>query len=124
MTKYSEKTAEKILEEIAIGKSLISVCKKLKIGYSTVTQWLRENSQFSANYARAREDQADYLAEIIIDISDNEKLTPEARRIRIDSRKWYAGKIRPKKYGDKQGLEISGHMTLAQLVEASMKPGL
>ena len=69
-------------------------------------------------YTRAKEDQADTLADEIMDISDEkpmmtvvtddesvDKLDPvgiNRNRLRIDARKWIAAKLKPRKYGDRQ----------------------
>jgi hypothetical protein len=98
---YTPELAADICEQIASGKSLVRVCKTKKIGYSTVTDWLRERPEFAVNYAQAREAQADFLADELVDIADDEKLHPDSRRVRIDARKWKAGKMKPKVYGDK-----------------------
>ncbi len=105
---YSEELVIKILNGLANGKSLVKLCKELIIDYSTVCDWLHRHPSFAERYTRARELQADYLAEEIIEISDDEKISSDSRRIRVDTRKWYAGKVRPKKYGDKQTLEHTG----------------
>src|SRR3546814_4173198 len=64
-------------------------------------------------YARARDNQADTLADEILDIADDgsndyvgedEKYNGDAvarSRLRVDARKWLAGKLAPKKYGEK-----------------------
>lgn len=71
--------------------------------YETVCRWLRkgENEEFSEMYARAREDQADNMADQIVEISDNEEEDPQRSRLKIDARKWVASKLKPKRYGDK-----------------------
>lgn len=68
--------------------------------YATVMRWLSEDSSIQDNYTRAREASADYLADEIVYIADNE-LDPQVARVRIDARKWVAAKMKPKKYGDK-----------------------
>jgi hypothetical protein len=105
---YSTKIAQEICDQIAGGKSLVRVCKQKKLTYSTVMRWLEQYEDFREKYAQARELQADYLADELVDIADNEKLHPEARRIRVDARKWKAAKLRPKKYGDKIQQELTG----------------
>lgn len=81
-------------------------------------------SSFRAQYARARADQAEFYASQIIDIADestdniyyvdldgNRRIDPGAvqlRRLQIDSRKWYAGKLAPKVYGDKVDVNVGG----------------
>ncbi|NKJ03465.1 hypothetical protein FHT29_000410 [Rhizobium sp. SG741] len=77
-------------------------------------------------YARAREAQADALFDEILDIA-NTPITGEKtkvdkdgnviemtkadmiehRRLQIDARKWMAGKLRPKVYGDKLDIDLN-----------------
>jgi hypothetical protein len=66
----------------------------------TVRKWLREFPDFLANYARAREEQADFYADEMVTIADESKDSNKAR-LQIDARKWKASKMAPKKYGDK-----------------------
>src|SRR3546814_11281656 len=82
---------------------------------STVFRWLRDEAheEFRQQYARARDNQADTLADEILDIADDgsndyvgedEKYNGDAvarSRLRVDARKWLAGKLAPKKYGEK-----------------------
>jgi hypothetical protein len=97
---------------------------------STVFKALAENggkNAFSEQYARAREAQADALFDEILDIADesandsytdengNERTNQEVvarSKVRIDARKWMAGKLRPKVYGDKLDLNHSGQIAL------------
>ena len=85
---------------------------------ATVYRWLQKLEDFRNMYTRAKEDQADTLADEIQDISDEkpmmtivtddesvEKLDPvgiNRNRLRIDARKWIAAKLKPRKYGDRQ----------------------
>lgn len=70
---------------------------------------------FLEQYARARSIQADILAEETVDIADDGHndtyLDDDGNRrtdydviqrskLRVDARKWYAGKVAPKKYGE------------------------
>jgi hypothetical protein len=82
-------------------------------GQTTVYRWLMENEEFREQYACARELQADTLFDECQDIADDgsndymgddDKYNGDAvqrSKLRIDTRKWMAGKLRPKKYGDK-----------------------
>ncbi len=96
--------AEIICSAITNGRSLRSICEgpdKL-CSVPFVLEWLKTDSDFVTQYTRAREAQADYYAEQIIDIGDNATAeTAQVARLQCDNRKWYAGKIRPKKYGDR-----------------------
>lgn len=111
-SKYSDELAEKICEKIANGRSLRSICAEDGMPTtSTVCKWLIENKEFSEQYARAREKQADYFAEEIIEIADSvpaDSAEVAKAKLQIDARKWKAAKLAPKKYGEK--LELDADM--------------
>lgn len=90
-----------ICEGVTKGKSLPTLCDELEIGVSTIFQWMEKHQNFAEEYTRAREAKADVFAEQATEIADNETLSPESRRVRIQSRQWFASKIKPKVYGDK-----------------------
>jgi hypothetical protein len=121
-SEFTQEIADTICERIAEGESLVRICKDDGMpSKTTVFNWLSSNKAFLDNYTRAREAQADTLFDQILEISDdgsNDTYKDEdgnprtdhdviARsRLRVDARKWMAGKLRPKKYGEK--LELSG----------------
>ncbi len=117
MGRHPEWTPEKkaeaqayICQQIALGRSLVSICKEPNMPhYSTTMEWRAEDVEFADKYARAREDQADYHAEEIVDIADTET-DPNIARVRIDARKWKASKLKPKVYGEK--LDLGGDLTM------------
>lgn len=82
---------------------------------ATVFRWLAAHEAFSDQYAHARDSQADTLFDDVLAIADqydtlSEALNPDLiqrAKLRIDARKWMAGKLRPKKYGDKLELDAS-----------------
>lgn len=101
-TEFSQDAADEICERIALGNSLRSICTDAHLpSMATVFKWLSQRPSFAEQYTHAREAQADAIVDDILDIADNKELDPNDRRIRIDSRKWLAGKMRPKKYSDK-----------------------
>ena len=126
---FSQELADEICQWLIDGKSLKSFCAQPeKPSAVTVCKWLSDPDKvaFLNQYARARELQADALADETLDIADdgsndwmrdkdpeNEgyKLNGEhvqRSRLRIDQRKWYASKLAPKKYGDKTSHEHTG----------------
>ena len=108
---YTQEVADEICMMIADGKSLDATLRvKGMPSRGTVIRWTQDNPQFQADYARAREHQADTFADAVVQIADNPKLTPENKRVMIDARKWAAGKQRPTKYGDK--VELGGNFVV------------
>lgn len=116
-SEYDPVLAAEICTRISCGESLRQICMDPRMPVqSTVYLWLLQNKQFSENYARARDEQADTLADEIQAIADE----PPAEIVddkgvsrtdsgwvtwqknRIDARKWIASKLKPKKYGDRQ----------------------
>ena len=75
---------------------------------SSVYLWMGEHPDFSEKYARAREDQADTLADEIIEIADQSKGENmpgvQSAALRVDARKWAASKLKPKKYMDSRAV--------------------
>lgn len=131
---YTPELAAKVCEHIANGLSLRAIAAIPDMpATSTIMAWLDgARPEFSEQYARAREAQADKMAEDIIAIADEEctmiraskhgldgdddgmqevvfDTTAVARnRLRVDARKWLASKLAPKKYGDKIQNEHTG----------------
>ncbi|EHD12905.1 hypothetical protein CIN_21510 [Commensalibacter intestini A911] len=104
-SKYSEELVNKICERIADGESLRAICREDGMpDHNTVIRWKNEKPEFCSQYARAREDQADGLFDQAIDMLkeqhvDNVKV--QSAKLNFDIIKWTAGKLAPKKYGDK-----------------------
>lgn len=100
---FSESLAHKLLEQIAEGESLRSICLDPDMpGLRTVMDWLESNESFRTKYARAREIQGDVMDDLILTTANN--CTPEtahADRVKIAAYQWRAMKLAPKKYGDK-----------------------
>ena len=111
-SKYSKSLADTICEMISDGVSLRDICKGDGMpNRATVFRWLGKDSDFRDQYARARDEQAETLADEIVSIAD-EAEDAQIARVRIDARKWVAGKLKPKKYGDKAQVEVGGSIDI------------
>lgn len=109
-SEFSQDTADLICEKLAEGESLRDICKAGDMpNRATVFRWLSKYEEFSDQYARAREEQAEALADDLISIADQYDTLAETEnpdliqraKLRIDTRKWVAAKLKPKKYGEK-----------------------
>jgi hypothetical protein len=125
---YTPEIAAQVCGLLVEGKSLRSICKADEMpAIATVFKWLAAHPEFVEQYARAREAQADTLADELIDIADDsandyyDKPVGEGEtqrvvdaehinrsRLRVDTRKWVASKLKPKKYGDKIDHTLGG----------------
>lgn len=121
---FNQERADLICEALAEGHSLREICKADDMpSKANVFRWLSSNKEFADQYTRAREAQADSLFDDILAIADdgrNDSYTDDEGRVRtdhdviarsklrVDARKWMAGKLRPKVYGDKVTQELTG----------------
>lgn len=123
-TKYTVEIADQICARIAEGESLVSICRSEQMPSTvSVYAWLRLHENFLNRYTIAREDQADTMADEMIEIADDgrndwmmnnkgevvfDREHAMRSRLRIETRKWAAAKLKPKKYGDFSRTEITG----------------
>ena len=101
---YSKDTAAQICSRLALGQSLIAICTDPAMpSYATVQRWLSNDvATFREDYARAKHEYAHYIAEECMTIADSATAeTAQVCRLQVDTRKWYAGKVMPKVYGDR-----------------------
>lgn len=127
-TKYTEDLDFQICERISSSsEGLRKICKDLNISVKSVFNWLNTHPEFLQRYAQARENQADLMADEIIEIADdstNDTKTIVGRggveieventewtnrsKLRVDARKWIASKLKPKRYGEKVDVTSDG----------------
>ena len=125
---YSDDLAATICQRMAEGESLRAICRNADMpGKTTVLRWLGDDSHpgFREQYTHAREMQADYFAEEILEIADdgigdmteddkgrlnvNQEIVARSR-LRVDTRKWLMARMAPKKYGDR--MQHTGDLTV------------
>lgn len=119
-TTYTVELGDEICDRIVNGESIRSISNdKHMPNPSTIFKWINDIPEFSNKYTRAKDAQADYFAEELLDIADdgsNDWMTkrfgetevevpnPEVlqrSRLRVDTRKWLMSKFKPKKFGEK-----------------------
>ena len=116
---WTEEVEAEIFERIANGEATRTICQDEWLpAWSTLNKRLASDAEFASRYARAKEDQADKIFEECLAIADSqegdiikvdgkEMVNHDAiarAKLRIDTRKWMAGKLRPKVYGEKLDL--------------------
>lgn len=127
MPSFTQELFDAICDRLADGESLRTICQDEEMpSKGTILRWVGNDEKLQDQYARAREAQADAIFDEILDIADDAtndwmevngqddekyRLNGEhvqRSRVRIDARKWMAGKMRPKKYGEKVMHEGAG----------------
>ena len=142
-TKRTEKTAKPERDKAAIcqavlqgmrdGLSAFKACQAAGVPQSTFNRWVDAGAKLAEDYAHAREDLIERMANEVLELADSE--VPETgdgkrdwqaiqqRKLQVDSRKWLLSKLAPKKYGDR--LELAGdkeNPLQVQTIDASKLP--
>ena len=122
MIDWTPKLEDAICDAISVTpKGLEHICKANPTfpKSSAIYKYRSENTAFAEKYTRAKANQCMVLADQIVDIADDSRADTlidedgvvmvnreiiERCKIRIDARKWLAGKLAPKIYGDKTAL--------------------
>jgi len=124
-TKYTQELADDICERLAGGESMRSISRDDAMPHcATMFRWIRTYQEFCEQYDKAKVESADALVEDMLDIADNQVAQPliidgkpvevdgkivmvkdavsvNHAKLRVDTRKWAASKLKPKKYGDR-----------------------
>lgn len=134
---YTEAVADEVVEWISEGKTLRDYCRQEgKPARRTIDDWRAKDEAFAARIARARDDGFDVLAEECLTIANTpmlgETVTDEDgkqkvvtadmlhhRKLQIETRLKLLAKWDPRRYGERQQIEHSGKLSLAELVELS-----
>lgn len=123
---YSQEIADSICERLSEGEPLRAICRSEGMpAWRTVYDWLEENEEFAARFARARLIGFDAIAAEALDIADTpvigEEITEKAsgtevrkgdmlghRKLQIETRLKLLAKWDPKRYGEKISQELTG----------------
>jgi len=116
---WTQEIEDEIFDRLAKGEAIRNICKDDWLpSWQTFSRRLAGDEALRIRYARAREEQADKLFDECLEIADQYDQSAEkteggtdhiARaKLRIDTRKWMAGKLRPRVYGDK--MDLSGNV--------------
>ena len=105
-----------VLQGMRDGLSAFKACQAAGVPQSTFNRWVDADAKLAEDYAHAREDLIERMANDVLELADSE--VPQTgdgkrdwqaiqqRKLQVDSRKWLLSKLAPKKYGDR--LELAG----------------
>jgi hypothetical protein len=113
-SKFTQELADEICNRLSHGETLRSIIASSTHlpERRTIYAWLDAQQDFQLQYKKARAEQADYYAELIVDESFSSH-DAGIGRLRVDALKWAASKMAPKKYGDKIEIDTAQPITLA-----------
>lgn len=107
---FTPELAEEICQLIMLGGSVQEIGANPKFpGETTIYRWLQNDEIFREMYTSAREAQADRkFDQAWILARDATIEDAHVRRLQVDTIKWQAGKLSPRKYGDLKRVEMTG----------------
>lgn len=124
-------TFAEAMRRVASGRSVRSVFRDDDMpGLSTFYEMISTDAVAAEHYARATEMRADVMADEIIEIADdgtndymaaNDPENPGYKErgelvrrsaLRVDARKWILARMAPRKYGDRQAVDVSGGLVI------------
>jgi len=130
-TNYTPKLADEICDAIAsseLGLAHLVDANEHWPARGTIFIWMRRHPEFRDKYTAAKEDQQDVCVEYMQEILNEphkyiDKETGSTRidvsmlRVKIDTMKWQASKLKPKKFADKIDMSIPEN----EILEDSLK---
>ena len=143
--KYTPRLAQKLCYRLMMGESLTEICKDPKMpSKMIISKWLSlpKYAEFREAYYHARRVQAEFLVDQVFDIANDTKddwqetfdrngkpngFKPnneaiQRSKLKIDTIKWYAGKMVRRIYGEHADVTLDVGSDLAQLLrDASNK---
>jgi hypothetical protein len=118
---YTPVVGDTICQLLVQGLSLRAICEDEGMpSLSTVLRWVSAgelpdadpaHAAFTLQYHRARLEQAEAYADATVAIADAaaaSEANPQLVRLQIDARKWYAGKIKPSRFGEASLVRLTG----------------
>ena len=124
MIEWTEEMKDRIFDLIATGSSIAEIAGTQGFPVqSTFYRKMADDDEFARFIARAREAQQDHEADYCIELADS--ATPEdynVKKLQIWARQWRAGKLAPKKYGDKPEIIVNNNNTAASATVINLPP--
>lgn len=135
-TTYNAEDAKFICEQLSEGVPLAHICRDENMpAVRTVSDWKVVHPEFAAAFARAREDGFDKIAADCLDIADETALDtvdsengerPNAEwiarsKLRVETRLKLLSKWDPKRYGERQTVDMNVTNPLADRLARARK---
>jgi len=108
--------------ELAIeGMSLRRILDKILISSYHFYKYKQSNPKFEDNFATARLEGLEHLADDLLDIADDHSIDVNRARLKSDNSKWVLSKRKPQIYGDRLNLEVSTTIDIGTALNEARK---
>jgi hypothetical protein len=116
---------DEICERIASGETVRGVSRSLGVDDALMHRWFTRDPERTKRYWAAKVLQADAFATDSVSIADEtlpktvfgqiDSGAVQQAKLRIDTRKWFASRLKPQVYGDKLDLTVKNELTPEQV---------
>ena len=131
-TKYTPELAQQICDLVAGGMAFKHACAECGVTGRSGRNWLKIYPDFVGLYQDATEDRGDDIVDELLELVDKlDPTSPNAQaeflkvRLQVDTRKWIAGKMRPKKYNDRLIVDHAGsikhNVTISEMTDEELE---
>lgn len=124
MIDWTPELEEEIAQKLE-AKSLLTLCRENPHwpDRTSIIAHMAKSPEFSTRCARARTEHSQAILETVQDEVLNASTKEQAyvANVKAAHAQWYATKLLPKMYGDKQQLEVSGGLDLAERLARARK---
>ena len=111
---YTKDIAIEICAEVSSSnKSMAKIAREMGLTVRTIWRWIANYPDFREMYDLAKEQQADYFVEEMVEIADTaskDLIDAQDRKLRVNVRQWAASKFKPKKYGENRSMQVDVNM--------------
>ena len=118
---YNKKVANKILDSLAGGKTLLQIQKKGMPSRWTLYRWFVNNPEFEKLFRLAQECNADNKIEAVLNRIETCTDTKQAKLLDVlfKSTSWYVSKINSK-YKDRVDVSVSHVLDISKPMQAAL----
>lgn len=117
-SRYTKAAGARICAAIAEGQTLRQAAAAEGVSHAVVLKWVQLYPAFGEEYAAALELRLSLFEDQLVELcaeadeaardDEHGALRLRALQLRIDTLKWQLSKLRPKRYGDRQAVELTG----------------
>jgi len=101
-SRYSEAVVNEICERLAVGETMVSICRDDHMpGLTTVAEWRRAKKDFDDRYRQAMLDGCHALLDETLSIADDKGEDASSRKVRIWARHELIKRKRPDVFSDR-----------------------
>jgi hypothetical protein len=124
--KWTEERWSRMLGRITEGTTVTAVCREEGLAPATFWHWLLIMPELAPQYERAKAAQLEVMMDSIIEHAEDLPDLPDpaqvaAKRLSVDTRKWVAAKLLPKKYGDRVQQDVQLTVDYAALIQSRIE---